>query len=82
MSQNTNIKITIVQNNPDNNQQNLKVAASSNTLPSLWRNWGGSLGFYYPSNGLTYDLREYAQNNGWSDIYLDSALTLATAPDG
>ena len=55
-----------------------KVAASSNTLPNMWFNWGGALGSFYTENGLTYDLTEFAAANGWSDKFLESALGLCT----
>lgn len=62
----------------DDLKANLKVAASSGTMPDMWFNWGGCLGSYYPANGLTYDFTEYAQANGWEDKYLESALELCT----
>ncbi len=55
-----------------------KVAASSGTLPDVWFNWGGSLGGFYVENDLTYDLTEYAEENGWSDIFTPAALDLCT----
>lgn len=78
MEQNQNIKISVDFNSTDDHKKNLKVAASSGTLPDMWRNWGGSLGSYYPENGLTYDLTEYADTHGWDDKFLSSALELAT----
>ena len=53
-----------------------KVAASSNTLPNMWFNWGGSLGGFYSDNDLTYDLTEYAEENGWHDIFSEGAVSL------
>ncbi len=55
-----------------------KVAASSDTLPSMWFNWGGSLGQFYVDNGKTYDLTEYAEANGWYDTFSEGALNLCT----
>lgn len=55
-----------------------KVAASSDTLPSMWFNWGGSLGQFYVDNGKTYDLTEYAEEHGWADVYSAGALNLCT----
>ena len=56
----------------------LKVAASSGTLPNMWFNWGGSLGGFYAENGSTYDLTQYAKDNGWSDKFTESSLSLST----
>ena len=55
-----------------------KVAASSDILPSMWFNWGGSLGQFYVDNGKTYDLTAYAEENGWYDTYSAGALGLCT----
>lgn len=55
-----------------------KVAASSDTLPSMWFNWGGSLGQFYVDNDKTYDLTEYAQANGWNEKFSAGALSLCT----
>jgi len=55
-----------------------KVAASSGTLPSMWFNWGGSLGGFYSDNYLTYDLTDYAKANDWDNIFLPGALQLVT----
>lgn len=78
MEQNPNITITQTYYSTDDIKTNLKVAASSGTLPDMWYNWGGSLADYYPNNGLTYDFTEYAEANNWSDKYLASALELST----
>lgn len=55
----------------------LKVAASSNTLPDIWYNWGGYLGGFYSDNGLAYDLTEYAAENDWADKFNPIVLSLA-----
>ena len=55
-----------------------KVAASSDTLPSMWFNWGGSLGQFYVDNGKTYDLTAFAEANGWADFYSAGATGLCT----
>ncbi|WP_299092253.1 extracellular solute-binding protein [uncultured Metabacillus sp.] len=60
----------------DAHKEGLKVGASSNTLPDIWFNWGGSLGSFYPENGLTLDLTEYAEQGKWNELYLETALEL------
>lgn len=55
-----------------------KVAASSDTLPSMWFNWGGSLGQFYVDNGKTQDLTAFAEANGWADFYSAGATGLCT----
>ena len=64
------IKITPTYYSTDDIKANLKVAASSGTLPDMWYNWGGSLASYYPANGLTYDFTEYAR-----DLFMFSFYT-------
>lgn len=73
-----NVKIKVSYNSTDDHKKNLKIAASSDTLPDVWRNWGGSFASYYVLNGYSYDLREYAEKNGWKDKFLQAALDLAT----
>jgi len=75
---NPDIKIKFTFNSTDGHKQNLKIAASSKTMPSMWFNWGGSLGSFYPENGLTYDLTNYAKEKGWKDLFVPSSLQLAT----
>lgn len=78
MEENPNITITPTYYSTDDIKTNLKVAASSGTLPDMWYNWGGSLASYYPANGLTYDFTDYAEEHDWKDKYLSSALELCT----
>lgn len=73
-----NIKVNVTINSDDDQKKNLKVAASSKTMPSMWFNWGGSLASFYPENGISYDLTKYAQEHNWQDKFTDSALKLAT----
>ena len=73
-----NIKITATYQSTDDIKANLKISAASNTLPSMWYNWGGTLASYFPENGLSYDLAEYAKKNNWSSKYLAPALELCT----
>lgn len=62
----------------DGHKEALKVAAASGTLPHAWFNWGGSLGSFYPANGFTLDLTEYAQEHNWEEKYNPAALELVT----
>ena len=58
---------------------NLKVAASSDTMPDMWYMWNGiASGGYYCEQGLTYDLTAYAAENNWTEKYIPSALDLCT----
>lgn len=60
-------------------KSNLKIAASSKTMPDMWYMWNGiASGGYYCEQGLTYDLTAYAQAHQWSEKYIPSALELCT----
>lgn len=76
VAENPNIEIKISTRTTDGHKEGLKVAASSNTLPNLWFNWGGSLGSFYPENGLTLDLTEYAEKGNWDEKYLEAGIEL------
>lgn len=75
---NEDIQVTASYYDTDGIKDACKVAASSDSLPSMWFNWGGSLGQFYVDNGKTYDLTEYAGENGWYDTYSAGALNLCT----
>ena len=77
-AENEDINVTASFYDTDGIKDACKVAASSDTLPSMWFNWGGSLGQFYVDNGKTYDLTEYAEKNGWNDTFTPSALDLCT----
>ncbi|MEY8356611.1 extracellular solute-binding protein [Lachnospiraceae bacterium 54-53] len=77
-SENEDVNVTVSYYDVDGLKNACKVAASSNTLPSMWFNWGGSLGGFYVENGLTYDLTEYAGTNGWDQKFSAGALSLCT----
>lgn len=62
----------------DSLRQNLRISASSDTLPSFWFNWGGELADFYVRNGLTYDLSEFAAANEWANQFDAAALELST----
>lgn len=81
MDENPNIKITASYYDTDGIKDALKVAASSDTLPNMWFNWGGSLGGFYAENGLTYDLTDYAKTHDWDNIFLPGALNLCYLED-
>lgn len=59
-------------------RKNLMVAASSNTLPSFWYQYSGSTASFYPTNGLTYNLNDYAKQHDWEKKFLPGTLELAT----
>ena len=78
MAEHPNVKIDVSYYATDNIKDALKVAATSNTLPSLWFNWGGNLGGYYVTNGCTYDLTQFAKEHGWTERFNAGALDLCT----
>lgn len=80
-SQNDDIVVTAAFYDTDGIKDACKVASSSGTLPNMWFNWGGSLGSFYADNGLTYDLTDYASENGWNDKFNTNALELCTYDD-
>jgi raffinose/stachyose/melibiose transport system substrate-binding protein len=75
---NPDIVVKFVLNSTDDHKKNLKIAASSKSLPDFWFNWGGTLGSFYAENGLSYDLGSYAKENGWDKKFAKSSLDLAT----
>ncbi|MBM7570586.1 ABC transporter substrate-binding protein [Aquibacillus albus] len=75
-NENSGITINMSTRAVDAHKEGLKVAASSGTLPTVWFNWGGTLGSFYPENGLTLDLTEYAEANDWSEKYQEAAVNL------
>lgn len=80
-AENEDINVTASFYDTDGLKDACKVAASSDTLPSMWFNWGGSLGSFYAENGKTYDLTEYAEENNWSEKFTSAALDLCTLSD-
>jgi len=64
---NPNIQVTVSYYDTDGIKDACKTAAQSNSMPSMWFNWGGALGQYYVDNGLTYDLTKYAEEHKWSE---------------
>ncbi len=71
-----NIKVTASYYDTDGIKDACKVAASSETLPDMWFNWGGSLGGFYAENDLTYDLTDYAKEHDWDSKFSEAALNL------
>ena len=72
------IKVTVSFYDVDGIKDACKVAAQSDTLPSMWFNWGGSLGGYYVDNACTYDLTAYAKEHKWEEKFTASAQDLCT----
>lgn len=75
-SKNPDIKVEPTFYGTDPLKESLKVAAASKTLPDMWFTWGGSLGSFYPENGLTMDLTQIAAEHKWDEIYNPAALDL------
>lgn len=75
---NEDVKVTASFYDTDGIKDACKVSASSDSLPDMWFNWGGSLGQFYVDNGKTYDLTAYAEENGWNDTFSSGALNLCT----
>lgn len=74
MAKYPHIKIEATYMSSDDIKANTKIAASSNTLPDMWYNWGGVLADFYAENGLCLDLTAYAEANNWNDRFLAGAL--------
>ena len=58
--------------------QNLQISAMNDTLPSMWFQWGGSLGGRYVLYGVSRDLTEYAAANNWDQKFTAASLDLMT----
>lgn len=80
-AENEDVQVTVAYYDTDGIKDACKVAASSDSLPDMWFNWGGSLGQFYVDNGKTYDLTEYAEENGWNELFSAGALNLCTLSD-
>lgn len=78
---NEDVEVKVSYYDVDGIKDSCKVAASSNTLPTMWFNWGGSLAKFYVDNGLTYDLTEYSKSHGWEEKFISTALDLCTFDD-
>ena len=75
-AENPDYHVTVSYYDTDGIKDACKVAASSDTLPSMWFNWGGSLGQFYVDNGKTKDMTEFAAANGWDEKFSAGALQL------
>lgn len=75
---NPNIDVQISKYAVDPFKENLKLAANSKTLPDMWFTWGGSLGSFYPENGLTLDLTQIAKDHKYAEKYNKAALDMST----
>lgn len=72
------VTVDLVVNSIDDHKRNLMIAAASDSMPSFWHNWGGTLGSFYPENYLTMDLTEYAREHNWDQKFYPRALEMAT----
>jgi len=75
---NPDVTVEVVIHETTAHRDGLRIAASSKSLPSVWFNWGGTLGGFYAENGLTYDLTGYAAENNWDEKFDGAALDLST----
>jgi raffinose/stachyose/melibiose transport system substrate-binding protein len=75
---NPGVTVEPVINETTAHRDGLRIAASSKSLPSVWFNWGGTLGGFYAKNGLVYDLTDYAAANNWNEKFDNAALELST----
>ncbi len=80
-SANDNINVTVSCYDTDGIKDACKTAAQSGSMPSMWFNWGGSLGQYYVDNGVTYDLTSYASDHDWDNTFNSGVLSLCTLSD-
>ncbi|TWE09118.1 carbohydrate ABC transporter substrate-binding protein (CUT1 family) [Neobacillus bataviensis] len=74
--ENPKIDLKVNEYTVDSMKEALKVAASSNTMPDTWFTWGGSLGSFYPENGLAADLTDIAKKDNWDQKYNKAAIDL------
>ena len=74
--ENPKIDVKVTDYTTDSIKEALKVAASSNTMPDTWFTWGGSLGSFYPENGLAADLTDIAQKDNWEQKFNKAAIDL------
>lgn len=70
------VHVTVSYFDTDGIKDACKVAASSDTLPDMWFNWGGSLGGFYAENGKVKDMTDFAAANGWDEKFSAGALNL------
>jgi raffinose/stachyose/melibiose transport system substrate-binding protein len=75
---NPDVTVEPVINETTAHRDGLRIAASSKSLPSVWFNWGGTLGGFYAENGLVYDLTDYAKENNWDENFDGAGLELST----
>lgn len=76
--ENPNIDVQVSKYSVDPIKENLKLAANSKTLPDMWFTWGGTLGSFYPENGLTLDLSQIAKDHKYAEVYNKAALDMST----
>jgi len=76
--ENPGIDVQLSKFGTDPLKESLKVAANSKTLPDMWFTWGGSLGSFYPKNGLTMDLTQIAKDHKWDELYNKAAIEMST----
>lgn len=73
------VKIVATYDQADTMKTNLKVSASSGTLPDMWYSWGGSFSGFFSANGMAYDLTAYAGENDWNSRLDQKLLALCTS---
>jgi len=77
-SQHPHVTITWAGHSNETLHQNLEISAISNTLPSMWFQWGGALGGRYVQYGVTMNLNDFARENNWDQKFTPAALELFT----
>ncbi|MCP8967745.1 ABC transporter substrate-binding protein [Ectobacillus ponti] len=78
MKENPDIQVEITPYAVDPLKEALKVAASSNTMPDAWFTWGGTLGSFYPENGLAADLTQVSKDDKWAEKFNKAAIDLSS----
>lgn len=81
MKEYPNIEVKMSTKATEGHKEGIKVAASSGTLPTVWFNFGGSLASFFPENGLSLDLTDYAEKDNWDEKFQNTALNLSTFED-
>lgn len=76
--QHPNVTITATYDLADALRKNLKVSASSKTLPSMWYNYGGNYYSFFVENQLSYNLTDYAKADDWETKMDKGLLSMCT----
>ena len=78
MKANPQYEVEVVDMSNDSYKQKLAMAMSSNQVPDVFINWGGSgLADYVKSNHVA-DITEYMNKDGYKDKFIDAGISQCT----